>query len=374
MELNVLVLPLIGGYRFYTKFNWTAYGAARCSNQRLIFDSSLIGLGFLVGARAFERLVAYVSIHASPSCRYVGGVACAIALLTCVAAIVLGIKAFWSEEAPDWKKATLGAGAAALVAAYFVILMSVLPGGILCNAAFVVALMAAMAIPVGIAARALHPGLFLSVESIVFRISILLLLSSMVSVAAIGYAPQIVHLWKSFSPYSESGAAALACAIGIISGTPLNRLLFRSEPAIRRLFLNLKMNAFEREMFESMLEEVQIQITLEDGKVYTGWAMNVLPNLAESDTYFRILPVWSGHRDEKLNIVQTTWYDDVYKHYVAQMEIGGNSINIESFIKVIPISKIIIAGKYNDEAAGKFIAKPAQEPSGPTGSDPLSDG
>jgi hypothetical protein len=319
-------------------------------------------------------LVAHLSINSLQFHRYVGVIVSASALLVCLAAVVLGIKAFGSEEAPEWRKTTLGAVAATLVALYLAIQTTMVPGAVIWNAALTVALTAAIAIPVGSAARYLHPWLFLSVESIAFRISTILFLSSLALVAAVGFAPRIVHFWHSFSPYSESGAAALACAFGVFAGTPLNRLLFRREPAIRRLYLNLKINAFEREMFESMLEESQIQITLEGGKVYTGWAMNVLPNLAESDTYFRILPVWSGYRDEKKKIIQTTWYDDVYEHYVAQSEVGDESINIESFIKVIPISEIVIAGKYNDMAAGKFMVAPADDPGRTPDSDPLRDG
>lgn len=51
MELNILLLPLLGGYAFYLKFNGTAYHAARCSSQRLIFSSAIFGLVLLLIAR-----------------------------------------------------------------------------------------------------------------------------------------------------------------------------------------------------------------------------------------------------------------------------------------------------------------------------------
>jgi hypothetical protein len=365
VELNILILPLIGGYRFYTKFNWTAYEAARCTNQRLLFNSALIGLVFLVSARFLEKFVTFLSNRALEFSGTVGIVAAATALLACIAMGLMAWEAFRGDAPVKSKQSILGAAITAIVALYLTFQTIALPGDILCNLSLIVSCMAIMALPVAYAAHALSPSVFIPFHKVVFRLSILILLATLLTEVCIGHAGEIARYWHSFSPYNESGAAALACAVGVFLAAPLNSLLFGYQPAIHRLYLNLKINAFEREMFDSMTEESQIQITLEDGKVYTGWATNVLPNLSETDTYFRILPVWSGYRDEKKKIIKTTFYDNVYQHFVQQAEAGEKTVDIDSFIKIIPISKIILAGKFNDEAAGKFIDQPLTDPAVP---------
>jgi hypothetical protein len=52
LQLNILFLPLLGGYIFYTRWRLTAFFAARCSGQRLIFHAAAVGLALLIAARA----------------------------------------------------------------------------------------------------------------------------------------------------------------------------------------------------------------------------------------------------------------------------------------------------------------------------------
>lgn len=51
MTLNLLFLPLLGGFIFYMKWNFTRYHAARCMGQRLLFTSAGYGLFLLIAAR-----------------------------------------------------------------------------------------------------------------------------------------------------------------------------------------------------------------------------------------------------------------------------------------------------------------------------------
>lgn len=49
--LNLVFLPLLGGYWFYQHFNGTRFQAHRISGQRLIFHAAVYGLLCLIGAR-----------------------------------------------------------------------------------------------------------------------------------------------------------------------------------------------------------------------------------------------------------------------------------------------------------------------------------
>ena len=53
MPYNLLLLPLLGGYLFIIKSNYTRYAAARESGQRLLIHSAIAGVLLL----AFSRLV-----------------------------------------------------------------------------------------------------------------------------------------------------------------------------------------------------------------------------------------------------------------------------------------------------------------------------
>ena len=57
MPLNVLVLPLLGGYIFVSKCNRFRFDSRRFSGQRLLFHSAVAGVGLLVAALLLTRLL-----------------------------------------------------------------------------------------------------------------------------------------------------------------------------------------------------------------------------------------------------------------------------------------------------------------------------
>lgn len=60
MPFNVLLLPLLGGYIFITKWNKTRFDAKRYSGERLIFHAAIAGVAFLIAAYLITR-----ALHAS---------------------------------------------------------------------------------------------------------------------------------------------------------------------------------------------------------------------------------------------------------------------------------------------------------------------
>lgn len=49
--LNLLFLPLLGGFLLYTRWNFVAFFAERCSGYRLLFTSATVGLLLLIAGR-----------------------------------------------------------------------------------------------------------------------------------------------------------------------------------------------------------------------------------------------------------------------------------------------------------------------------------
>lgn len=60
MPFNLLLLPLMGGYFFISKFYPTAFYAARHTRERLILSSALAGTFLLIAARILVILIAWL--------------------------------------------------------------------------------------------------------------------------------------------------------------------------------------------------------------------------------------------------------------------------------------------------------------------------
>lgn len=57
MPFNVLLLPLLGGYVFLTRWNRTRFSTRRYSGERLIFHSAIAGVALLCIYFIFVRIL-----------------------------------------------------------------------------------------------------------------------------------------------------------------------------------------------------------------------------------------------------------------------------------------------------------------------------
>lgn len=358
MELNVLLLPLLGGYFFYLTFHGTQYYARRCSGQRLLFNSAIVGVALLVIAR-----LAALSIEKLDGGRSLTANRLAIGLIgltsfTLIALSYLGYcfvrdKSLGERTADDAAKTLLGGviGCGLLYVSFHVTSIAAFDCESFLKVAGLTAALFALLWPCVIL---LEGHTRAPRESLIFRIALLATAAALAFVAAVGYQHQIRDLWGEFSPYSQSGTALFAFVLGVAIVMPLNRLLFPYDVAIDRLYMDSKINSFDRLIYESMIEHAQVQITLKDGKVYVGWVQDMPPKLHENDTYLEILPVSSGYREVVTKkYVPTTYYGTVYQQYVENPDESG--IDLKDFTKVIPIAEITIAGKFRDDAYLKFL-------------------
>jgi hypothetical protein len=78
-------------------------------------------------------------------------------------------------------------------------------------------------------------------------------------------------------------------------------------------------------------------LTLRDGKVYVGYIEQLPPVRARKFEYIRILPLWSGYRDQATKeVFKTTDYTK------AVLDLSLTDL----LIKVVPAEAIVAAGIY----------------------------
>lgn len=69
----------------------------------------------------------------------------------------------------------------------------------------------------------------------------------------------------------------------------------------------------------SVLDQNLLQFTVDTNKFYIAWVKELpIPPVAN---YIRVIPVFSGYRDDKKNLVFTTHYLSIYHEYLHEKKI-----------------------------------------------------
>lgn len=362
MELNLLLLPLLGGYYFYTHFNGTAYYAARCSSQRLLFGSAIAGLIFLLAGRLIWFVNEHLQLSGEPGARIVGAVMAGVALSGVVSLLVLGWKTFRPdpEKNAEPLKVVTGLLLGGIFLGLAIALWRQIPGSPWCSAWAILGIAALLFSCVQVASHYLEDVLIVPPENLALRILLASAFALLLVVLYVAYQPFLSPLWIEFSPYDYSATALFAFVLGVGIVAPMNALIFRHAAAIHRLYLKNKFTALESLFYESLKEQRQVQITLDDGKVYTGWIRGLLSQLSQVESHVRMVPLRSGYRETTSKEVRyTTSYDDVYALYLEKYQDWSETDfqqKIDEFSKLIPISRIVVAGMFDDEASDLFAS------------------
>lgn len=188
---------------------------------------------------------------------------------------------------------------------------------------------------------------------------------------AVGIAwllPDLAERWRQLVPFEYAGTAFLALALGLALPFLVN-YLYPREQAYRRIVHRQGVNALERLFLDAQDSDQALMLTLESGKVYVGFIQWTPPNPNATDNYIRILPMLSGYRrDETLEVEFTTTYAPVIQKTVrddeAQMHrltpaseeqlSQARSLRLDDFVKVLPTSQIVSAGKFDHEVYRQF--------------------
>ena len=184
--------------------------------------------------------------------------------------------------------------------------------------------------------------------------TVLLLITTIAAYVSIG-SDFVPSTWSAISPVENIGTPALSCAIGIFAFWICNLVV---TPLAGAAFLNFngRTNTLQRLIFESLALYQMIAITLQDGKVYIGWARSGFAQIESADGYFLFLPIFSGFRDKdtkELNI--TTRYNDVFEDLRSK---NFSETDFKEalclFEKVIPVKEIRYAGRFDEDYYRKF--------------------
>lgn len=103
----------------------------------------------------------------------------------------------------------------------------------------------------------------------------------------------------------------------------------------------------------SCSESKLIQLTLKNDKVYIGWA-EVLPKPSHCP-YIQLIPLFSGYRDEKKELVIVTDYSLVYSELIQRGKI--KDIQELKMNLVIQSNEIISASRFDFEIFESFVSK-----------------
>jgi len=350
VELNLLFLPLLGGYIFYTHSNITAYAALRASSEHLIFGAASWGLALLIIARIVVLGSPYIAA-ASGEWVALGMYAVPGATLLCV---ISALASLFSARREDRARLLLSAETGVVILGIGGLLLIATTVVSSSPASFVALLLPAVATLAfsAIAATVLWTFTKHSLPDTMFRVSAFTLIGAFGLAAFAGELATINEWWRRFSPYPESGTAFLACVLGALLWYPLN-LLFPYRAAVARLHSSGRSEALDQFLFNAAENQTLVQLSLTDQKFYIGNIQALPANPNATGAYVRLLPMVSGYRDATHHkLVFTTFYQDVYEKLVEESVLDEETFN--SFIKILPISSIASANEFDPDIYRRF--------------------
>lgn len=370
---NLLFLPLLGGFVFYTRWNLLAFYSERSSGHRLLFSSATAGLLFLVVARL--TVVANRALVIPNQATFVNWTQ--YLLLGSMIVVEVGLLAVFTDAKSDARldhefreapyKAALGVLLSIILAIFFTIAfcfmydvhaLSVEAGlfalGIVAASTTATRMLRGFLRGLRLPHRA--SGLFLRVSLVI------LLTAEMLFLWAI-LADHLSEYWKLIVPLQNSGTPFIACAIGLLLWCPLN-LLVRSDAAAALLHRDHKTGSLERFLYFAEIDKTLVQLSLRDGKVYVGWIQHLPPHPGSPDSFLNILPVRSGFRDPRTRKVRfTTDYATYYAAHTTNnsSQNEGPTFEVAAFTKLVPIANIDSASRFDPAIFELFSALEKQK-------------
>jgi len=121
-------------------------------------------------------------------------------------------------------------------------------------------------------------------------------------------------------------------------------------------FLNIKNDDFELLLLRAMEKEDLVQVTMENGKVYVGFVIRGFKP-KEERKHLRILPIYSGYRDDVGKVHHTTGYEIVTN--ALTNDVGDEDQRKEILIDfelILPVSEIKSAHIFRSDAWDAFTA------------------
>ena len=349
MQFDLLTLPFIGGYVFYTRFSFFAYSAVRAIGQHLLLRSALVGFFLLLISRALIFGAPFVEAQSD---RFLAGAMAPAPGL----AFLAGLGAFeYSYIINDSKFRRVFSSPKGiwllLVALGFLTLSSLIAASAENVKIWLIPSAVAVLIT-ALSAWTLHSYTKTGFNIALFRVSWFLLIFVLVVAVSAAYGNRINAVWLQFSPVKDSGTPALALLIGVLAWYPLN-LLIPYKTALERFHSQGYSDAMDRFLFDAAESKAFLQLTLSDGKFYVGQIRSLAANPIAPNSFVRILPYASGYRNKDTKeLTFTSFYQEVYDELVK--EPGFTEGLLDQFIKVLPFAAIFSANLFDSDMYVRF--------------------
>lgn len=353
MQINLLFLPLLGGYLFYTRCHLTAYSAKVCDGHRLIFHAAGFALIFCIAA----RLIVVASTHLPQVSDGIFAMAAVVTL--CAALVSTGAIAWAAYRSQREKRRWKGSRIAIVAVGILLVLLSSafsisylrsldrsvqdypchLAGGVLAISTFVIGCSKAI--------ERLTDGrnFTLPTYAVQMRLSYLILIAAGIIGILLSKLGQVRVIWPEILAAPLSGTAAVAFLIGLVSWWTIN-LVLPMEFAAEQLHRSRRSDAQGRLIYEAAINQSLIQVTLLGGKVYVGWVDYIPLDSRAEDSFLRLLPLMSGYRDPttKKVVFQTK--------YTAFIE--REDFEPADYVKVFSRSSIEMLGRFREDVYEQF--------------------
>lgn len=165
-------------------------------------------------------------------------------------------------------------------------------------------------------------------------IGIILVVITYIVRLIIGYFwPSIIDYLYNFLPFKEPffGTSLASLLIAYICTKVGNKIFYSDRKKyIRKAIIEVG-NELDLLLESSFEKSILLNITLDNNKFYIVWVKELpIPTVAN---YISLIPVFSGYRDEKREMIFTTHYLSVYAEYIEEGKVMG--------IKELPVDLII---------------------------------
>lgn len=370
MQLNVLLLPLLGGFLFLSIFRRTAYFIARQSAAALSFWLAVVGLTLLVVA----RLAIMLSQHAMAGPSAVAVPILNALLIPLLGMIDVGLMMYALTDLLQRRTDPAYRRPLGQIIGGFLIFVLVVDGLVatwnhlpshstLAGISLPILWVVELFVFVEAAARWAN-RIRVATASIVFRASLVGLLLLSVTASAMFYPEPVKEFWLNFSgptggqiPSDELGTSILAALLGPLLAFAAN-LLYPRIAVESYLFTRRTSNSLERLLYRATSRGSMVMITLDDGKVYCGYVDWIPGNPGSADAFLEVLPIFSGYRESETKRVSLPV---TYAPFLERLDKQEWS----QFKKVVPVASVASAGEFDPEyfeAFAKRAAGPADTP------------
>jgi hypothetical protein len=384
LELNELFLPLLGGFLFYYSFHGTQYVATHRPRSLLLLWSAAIGLALLLLARLLtmtadmpkEMHQFFISMLVSvalPPILTLGIIGIGIAALQEI------VKSPFRFRKRGWRPVArvVLSGVAILGLSYLITAAVTLTSSYFGKWLLFLGWIAVLALP-SAASHRWSSMIRIPFSTILFRASLCLSLLVLILLAALTYPDQIKAFWVELThPLGDEnsansiGTACIAFLLGPIFALCLNLLIPRAVAASRH-FRSQWASGLEDLIYSANRRSRLVMLTLANRKVYIGHINWIAPHPEAKDAYIKIVPYFSGYRTMKTHQVKLrTSYGEIYRELNQRSRKQAQNAR-KSFTKVIPISKILVAGEFDPKHYMEFLIAESgfSTDGGPTGDHP----